>query len=235
MQNPLVNLGVGAPNTQSDNNGKQGPAGGHISNTGVGVNAYKGNEQEGPGSQLGNTNGQYSNVGGDPTNSGLGYSQQGQTPVNVENGQESPSQFGNSGPSGPYTNNASPGGELINGGLGVNVQEQSPNVQVSNGQSGNVGPANQQGNIQSGPGLGPAGHSGEYHIKIQSKPYLSFYKKFFFLNLDAPEPNPLQLPIGGQGVSAPSTLPPISVSDGFIHVGGDKKQDIPIKDKFPGI
>lgn len=182
MQNSLVNLGVGASNTQSDNNRKQEPAGGDISNLGVGVNEYQGqapvnmeNEQESPGSQLGNTNGQYSNVGGNPTNSGLGdYNQQGHTPVNVENGQE-----GNSGPSGPYTNNASPGGGLSNGGLGFNIQEQLPNVQVSNGQSGNVGPANQQGNIQSGLGLGPAGQTGEYrfakfvdHIKIQSKPYL---------------------------------------------------------------
>ncbi|XP_066139274.1 protein lethal(3)malignant blood neoplasm 1-like [Euwallacea fornicatus] len=45
------------------------------------------------------------------------------------------------------------------------------------------------------------------------------------------EPNPLQFP----GQSPVSTLPPIAVSNGVIHVGGDRKQDIPIKDKFPGM
>nr|CAH7713999.1 unnamed protein product [Callosobruchus chinensis] len=48
--------------------------------------------------------------------------------------------------------------------------------------------------------------------------------------------------VGGQsqnGAGAPkkpvSTLPPISVDDGTIHVGGNKPQDIPIKDKYPGM
>ncbi|XP_050306790.1 protein lethal(3)malignant blood neoplasm 1 isoform X2 [Anthonomus grandis grandis] len=50
----------------------------------------------------------------------------------------------------------------------------------------------------------------------------------------AGEANPLQLP--GQGPQTPvSELPPVSVSGGVIHVGGDKQQDIPIKDKFPGM
>ena len=44
------------------------------------------------------------------------------------------------------------------------------------------------------------------------------------------KPNPLQIP-GPQEISS---LPPVSVSDGVIHVEGEKKQDIPIKDKFPG-
>ncbi|XP_066253529.1 protein lethal(3)malignant blood neoplasm 1 isoform X2 [Euwallacea similis] len=45
------------------------------------------------------------------------------------------------------------------------------------------------------------------------------------------EPNPLQLPVQ----NPVSTLPPIAVSNGVIHVDGDRKQDIPIKDKFPGM
>lgn len=32
-----------------------------------------------------------------------------------------------------------------------------------------------------------------------------------------------------------STLPPISVSEKLIHVGGKNPQDIPIKDKYPGM
>lgn len=38
-----------------------------------------------------------------------------------------------------------------------------------------------------------------------------------------PQPNPV------------STLPPVSVSENVIHVGGKKPQDIPIKDKYPGM
>ncbi|KAL1494869.1 hypothetical protein ABEB36_010387 [Hypothenemus hampei] len=46
--------------------------------------------------------------------------------------------------------------------------------------------------------------------------------------------NPLQLP-GQKLENSVSTLPPVSVADGVIHVGGGSKQDIPIQDKFPGM
>ncbi|XP_030746774.1 protein lethal(3)malignant blood neoplasm 1 isoform X2 [Sitophilus oryzae] len=46
------------------------------------------------------------------------------------------------------------------------------------------------------------------------------------------EANPLQYPGPADGAPA---LPPVSVADGAIHVGGDNPQHIPIKDKFPGM
>ncbi|XP_060518551.1 uncharacterized protein LOC132697233 isoform X2 [Cylas formicarius] len=39
----------------------------------------------------------------------------------------------------------------------------------------------------------------------------------------------------GSATSKQSGFPPISVSDSVIHVGGKNPQDIPIKDKFPGM
>ncbi|ENN78648.1 hypothetical protein YQE_04821, partial [Dendroctonus ponderosae] len=55
-----------------------------------------------------------------------------------------------------------------------------------------------------------------------------------FLNAqEHPDANPLQLAVNPANAFA--TLPPVSVSEGVIHVGGNNKQDIRINDKFPGM
>lgn len=42
-------------------------------------------------------------------------------------------------------------------------------------------------------------------------------------------------PNTGPQTNPVSTLPPIKVSENVIHVGGKNPQDIPIKDKYPGM
>ncbi|CAH1133900.1 unnamed protein product [Ceutorhynchus assimilis] len=133
---------------------------------------------------------------------------------------------------------ASPGGTSNNAGF-----QASPGL--SNVQGGGQYSSEGEGspNAQKGPGFQYQPASGPQTTNYQSgtasgSQYPNQNQAGFAGNnnnpSDVPEANPLQIP--GQGPqNQVSNLPPISVDGNVIHVGGSKNQDIPIKDKFPGM